>query len=61
MECRYLYGWFMWTRAIWLVRAKRHGAGPMKWEYAFKLAGQYRWLVDGQMRGGKFPRWMRKA
>lgn len=55
---RYFHGWFMWGRAIWMARTKRHGAGPMKWKYVFKIAASYRWIVDGQMRNGKPPRWM---
>lgn len=58
---RYLYGWFVWARAIRMARTKRHGAGPMKWRYAFRMAASYRWIVDGQMRGGKPPHWQRKT
>jgi len=54
---RYLHGWYMWARALRMARRKRHGAGAMKWKYALRMAASYRWLVDGQMRGGRPPRW----
>lgn len=47
---RWLYGWYMWARAIHLVRRKKHGAGPMKWRYALKMAAAHRYVVDGQFR-----------
>ena len=47
---RWLYGWKMWARAVWLVRRKKHGAGPMRWRHAFKMGAAHRYLVDGQFR-----------
>lgn len=47
---RWLYGWRMWTRALWMVRRKRHGAGKMPWRYALAMARDVRFLVDGQRR-----------
>ena len=45
---RWLYGWYMFGRAVYLSRAKRHGAGPMKWKYAIRMGRAYRFIVDGQ-------------
>lgn len=61
MILRYLHGWRMWLRALYLCRTKRHGAGPMRWKYALQMAACYRWIVDGQMRGGEPPRYIREG
>lgn len=47
---RWFYGWYMWARAIWLTRKKKHGAGRQPWRYAFKTAAAVRYLVDIQNR-----------
>ena len=59
---RYIYGWRCWFRALRMARAKRHGAGRMKWRYAFKMAAAYRFIVDGQnCRPPRYPRYLRRA
>lgn len=57
--CRYFYGWWMWCRTLYKVRTKKHGAGAMAWGNAFKMAACTRYLVDGQHRGSKGPRYLR--
>lgn len=49
----------MFVRAVRMARAKKRGAGKMPWGNALKMGACYRWIVDGQMRGGKPPRYMR--
>ena len=44
---RWLYGWLMWARAVWIVRHKKHGAGKQPWSYALRTAAATRYLVDG--------------
>lgn len=58
---RYIYGWAMFARAVYMARTKKRGAGRQSWRHALKMGGCYRWLVDGQLRGGLGPRWIRKA
>lgn len=52
---RYMYGWLMFARAFHMARTKKRGAGRQSWTNAYRTAACYRWIVDGQMRGGKFP------
>lgn len=56
---QYIYGWAMYVRAVYKMRTKKHGAGRQPWLYALRMGSCYRWLVDGQLRGGKGPRWLR--
>ncbi len=59
---RYLYAWRMWLRAVYIARAKKHGAGKQCWSHALKSAACVHYLIDGQHRNPpRFPRWMRKA
>lgn len=59
---RYWYGWWMWLRAVYLVRTKRHGAGAQPWSLALKTAGCVRYLIDGQhRRPPRLSRWMRQV
>ena len=58
---RYWYGWWMFTRAVWIVRTKKHGAGKLAWNLAFRMGSCHRFIVDGQHRTP--PRgiyWMQK-
>lgn len=41
-------GWFFYFRAIYKVRAKKHGKGPMEWRYALLMARSARFIVYGQ-------------
>lgn len=59
MKARYFYGWWMWLRAVWIVRRKKHGAGKQRWSHAFKTAACVRYLVDGQHRGSRGPWYLR--
>lgn len=45
---RYLYGWLMFVRAVWMARRKKRGAGKMPWGNAIKMGAAYRYIVDGQ-------------
>lgn len=56
---RYFYGWYMAARAWRMARRKKHGAGRAPLYIAWRMAMAYRWLVDGQMRKGKPPRYIR--
>jgi hypothetical protein len=47
---RWLYGWWMWCRAIWITRRKKRGAGPQPWRYSLLTAAAIRFLIDGQHR-----------
>lgn len=58
MIARYVYGWWIFARALWIVRRKRHGAGAQPWRYAFATASCERWLVDGQHRGQRRLWWL---
>jgi hypothetical protein len=60
---RYWYGWWMFARAIWIVRRKRHGSGKMKWRYALRIAACVRHIVDGQYcnRPPRWVTWARKV
>lgn len=58
---RYLHGWWMWLRALYMCRTKRHGAGASSWTDAVRMAACYRWIVDGQMRGGVPPWFIRQG
>lgn len=56
---RYLYGWRMFVRAVYMARTKRRGAGPMRWSYALKMGAGYRYLVDGQFcTPRRWPRYL---
>lgn len=57
---RWCYGWYMWARAIRMVRTKRHGSGAQPWRYTLKMAGHARYLVDGQYRRRTLRRWIRR-
>lgn len=57
---RWLYGWLMWARAVRMMRTKKHGAGKQPWLYAFRMGAAYRWIVDGQMRNGQPPKFLRR-
>lgn len=57
---RYLHGWGMFFRALYLARTKKGGAGKQRWRYALETAHAYRWIVDGQMRGKTFTMLFRK-
>ena len=41
-------GWFFYWRAIWKTRVKRHGAGPLPWQYCFAMGRAARYVVWGQ-------------
>ncbi len=57
---QYLYGWLMFARAVWMARTKKRGAGPVPWRNALKIAGCYRFIVDGQHREPqRIPRHLR--
>lgn len=56
---RYLHGWSMWVRALRMARRKKHGAGRQSWRNALRQAACDRWIVDGQLRGGNLPRYLR--
>jgi len=57
---RYLYGWAMFIRAVYLARTKKRGAGRMSWSHAVKMGGCYRFIVDGQnCRPPRWPRYVR--
>ena len=56
----YLYGWYIFFRALKICRAKKHGAGKQPWGYAIKTASCARFIVDGQHRiPPRNPRWMK--
>jgi hypothetical protein len=58
---RYLYGWWMFARAVWLSRTKKRGAGRMPWSNAMKMGAAYRYIVDGQnRRPPRIPRYLRR-
>ncbi len=59
MITRYLYGWYSFFRAFRAMRVKKHGAGKQPLILAWRAGMAYRWLVDGQFRRGKFPRYAR--
>ena len=50
MIFRYFYGWYMWARAIYIIRGKKHGKGKQPWRYALKTAAATRYLIDIQNR-----------
>jgi hypothetical protein len=44
----WLRGWVFYWRAVYLMRAKTHGAGAAPWRYAFRTASHARFIVYGQ-------------
>lgn len=57
---RYVYGWYMYGRAFWKTQTKKHGAGRTSLVISHRMGMASRWLVDGQMRHGKPPGYLRK-
>lgn len=48
----WVYGWFIFCRAIVIQCGKRHGSGSQPWSYILKTAWQSRWIVYGQHQPG---------
>lgn len=59
MLYRYLHGWYLYLWAMHKMRTKDHGAGPAPWLLCHRGGMCARWLVDGQHRKGKPPRYLR--
>lgn len=57
---RYIRGWLAWFEIVRQMRTKRHGAGKQPWLYCFRGGACARYLVDGQHRGSRGPRYLRR-
>lgn len=45
---RWLRSWVVAFDMVWKARAKKHGAGPLKWRYVPPLVRCVRYIVYGQ-------------
>jgi len=47
---RWLRSWYLFFRAVWMVKTKDHGAGSGTWKFALLAGRGVRYIVYGQFQ-----------